>query len=242
MGGRTINTSRQYLVGPCKGMTLMKFKKPEKKNDDENEKICGPGQLPYEAFNDLYPDACAVYCVPNSDCEGKILRGEMKQYNISHRGNCKEKGFTEPAELTLPELSFFEQIGKSVLAGPCKEMTLMKFKKPGKKNDDIDEIQETENEKLCGPGELPYDASHGLNSDACAVYCVPNSKCEGKIQRGEMKKYKIFDRGSCKKKGFTEPARLTLSELSFFDHIGKSVLVGPCKEMTLMKFKKPENK
>merc|ERR1712217_378133 len=76
-------------------------KKPEKQNDDRNENICGPGQLPYKAFNARHPDACAVYCVPNSDCEGKIQRGGMKQYKISHRGNCKEKGFTEPAELTL---------------------------------------------------------------------------------------------------------------------------------------------
>merc|ERR1712113_502193 len=134
MGGRTINTSRQYLVGPCKGMTLRKFKKPEKKNDDENEKICGPGQLPYEAFNDLYPDACAVYCVPNSDCEGKILRGEMKQYNISHRGNCKEKGFTEPAELTLLGHNISNSLQS--IDGACKGMTMMKFKKPEKKNDD----------------------------------------------------------------------------------------------------------
>merc|ERR1711972_678480 len=97
--------------------------KPEKNNDDRNENICGPGQLPYEAFNVLYPDACAVYCVPNSNCEGKIQRGKMKQYNISQPGNCKLKGFTEPAELTL----LGQNISKSLqdLHGPCKGMTLM---------------------------------------------------------------------------------------------------------------------
>merc|ERR1711972_281251 len=102
--------------------------KPEKNNDDSNERICGPGQLPYEAFNVRYPDACAVYCVPNSHCEGKIQHGKMKQYNITHRGSCKEKGFTEPAELT----SFGQNIIKSLqrIDGACKGMTMMKFKKP----------------------------------------------------------------------------------------------------------------
>merc|ERR1712061_172785 len=97
-------------------------------------------------------------------------------YNITHRGSCKEKGFTEPAELT----SFGQNIIKSLqrIDGACKGMTLMKFKKPEKNNDDNKEPEKTNddrNENICGPGQLPYEAFNARHPDACAVYCVPNS-------------------------------------------------------------------
>merc|ERR1712113_378288 len=183
-------------------------------------------------FNALHPDLCAVYCVPNSGCEGEIQRGEMKEYNISHRGNCKKKGFTERAELTF----IGQNISKSLqrLHGPCKGMTLMKFKRPGK---EIKDVSLGNDEKICGPGALPHESFSTRYPDACAVYCVPNSVCERRIQRGFMKQYNITDRGNCRRKGFTQRAELAVPG----QNINKlfKYLVGSCKGMTMMKFKKP---
>merc|ERR1719330_989162 len=54
--GTQVNDSLKFLTGPCAGMTMTKYKYPEKAKDDLAQKsitskFCGKEKSPYESFN-----------------------------------------------------------------------------------------------------------------------------------------------------------------------------------------------
>merc|ERR1719210_2529114 len=180
--GKEVNDSLKFLVGPCKGMTMTKYKYPEQQTTEQvkekavSSKFCGKEQTPYESFNFQFPDTCTVFCVPAGECEGRAQQGQMKNYGITGQGTCQKKGFTERAELGL--------LGKEVndslkfLQGPCKGMTMTKYKYPEQQTPEQVE-EKTVSSKFCGKEQTPYESFNWQFPDTCTVFCVPAGECEG---------------------------------------------------------------
>merc|ERR1719150_3400655 len=96
--------------------------------------MCGKAQTPWEAVSPMYPDVCSVFCVPGGACLGQAQTGALKYLGITGEGNCQKKGYTESASLgpvTENTVKWLEH-----LQGPCKGMTLKKFKFPVQEPDE----------------------------------------------------------------------------------------------------------
>merc|ERR1712217_760814 len=191
------------LQGPCKGMTLSKFQKPTvaKQKMFVDEKVCEKASYPYELITPLYPGACTVFCVPDGECLGQAQTGKLKYLGITGEGNCKSKGYTEPAAMgnvTLRTQKYLQS-----LQGPCKGMTLSKFEKPKPAEDGKKVV-----EKLCGNEQKAYEMISPLYPGICTVYCVPDGECEGQAQTGKLNYLGITGEGNCRSKGYTEIATL----------------------------------
>merc|ERR1712113_966973 len=132
-------------------MTLSKFQKPavaEQKMFVDGG-LCGKEQTPYEAISPMFQDVCSVFCVPAGECEGQAQMGKLQYLGIIGQGNCKGKGYTESASLGNLTQHTVEWLKH--LQGPCKGMTLSKFKYP-----DAPEEKKKSETKICGGEMRPY--------------------------------------------------------------------------------------
>lgn len=128
------------LQGPCKGMTLSKFQKPDIPNhlskmtkghkETRQDKVCEKEQAPYKMTSYWYPGVCHVFCVPSGDCEDQAQKGKLNYLGITGQGNCLDEGYTQFSFLgnvTMKTQEYLESV-----QGPCKGMTITKFEKPKK--------------------------------------------------------------------------------------------------------------
>merc|ERR1719367_2598863 len=93
--------------------------------------------------------------------------------------------------------------------------------------------------KFCGKEQTPYESFNWQFPDTCTVFCVPDGECQGRAQQGQMKNYGITGQeGTCQKKGFTELAELGAMGKEVNDSL--KFLMGPCKGMTMTKYRYPQ--
>jgi len=213
----------KHLQGPCKGMKLLKFKKPavvEQKMAPE-QAVCGKEQKAYESISTAYPGVCSVFCVPEGQCNGRVIAGQMNYLGITGEGNCLRKGYTQRAQFSNVTKSMVEWL--KTFQGSCKGITLTKFQKPGApaKKDD----------KFCGNGQTAYESISASNPGMCSVICVPGGDCEGQVQMGRMKYLSIIGQGTCIERGY--------KDRMLFETEWVKNLTGPCRGMDIVNFQKP---
>lgn len=134
----------QQVKGPCKGMTITKYRKPLPGEEDpipnalaseriekrKPGKVCGPRKSAFEATKFQSVGVCTVYCIPEGECLGYAQMGEFNYLGISGEGNCK--GYNETAPYDTKAYDVRDSL--RVLHGACHGMQFHRFLSREKQN------------------------------------------------------------------------------------------------------------
>jgi len=141
-------------------------------------------------------------------------------------GDCKRRGFTNPAQLLKIDAPMQAQV-KTLQLGPCKGLSMTKYQRPP-----AEELpSKTGRHGACGPSRTPFAAITRLTPSVCSVYCVPEGECLGQVQSGSMKNVGLIGEGSCKARGFTERMQYNATPW-------KGKVQGVCNGMEVMHYQR----
>lgn len=94
--------------------------------------FCAEGMRSYEASDSRHPNVCGVFCVPLGQCNELARAGRLTSLNISGRGHCMDKGFTEPSFLAQSAVDLTVSLERLQALHLCEKITYKVFRKPAR--------------------------------------------------------------------------------------------------------------